>query len=120
MLVAKPDRPLARVSALLNATQIVANLAQVDGWRLDGDGPLIAIEKHFRFRDFAECLGFVQALGWVARRLDHAPVRVSIEATDDAADGAARAVCVRWSTPCAGGLSAQDFDAAQRTDALLH
>ena len=106
----KPNRPLAAGSPSLNATQIVASLAQLHGWRLDGDGPQVAIEKHFRFADFAECLGFVNALAWIARRLSHPPARVSIRSGTD--------VLVRWSTPAVGGLSAHDFDAARQTDAL--
>lgn len=109
-LDSKPDRHPAPAPASLNATQIVANLAKVDGWRLDGDGAQVAIEKRFHFIDFPECLGFVNALGWTARRLGHSPQAVSIEAGSH--------VRVRWSTPAASGLSAQDFEAARQTDAL--
>lgn len=111
MLFAKPNRPPAPDSASLNATQIVAGLAHVSGWRLDGEGPQVAIEKSFRFADFAECLGFVNALGWVVRQLGHAPARASIESGSE--------VRVRWSTPAVGGLCALDFEAARQTDALL-
>ena len=111
MLFPKHKPPPARAAASLNATQIVAKLAQVDGWQLDGDGPQVAIEKRFRFGDFAECLDFVNAVGWVARRLGHAPARVTVESGNE--------VHVRWSTPAVGGLSLQDFEAARQTDALL-
>ena len=111
-LFSKPDRPQAPVSASLNATQVVANLAQLSGWQLAGDDTEIAIEKRFRFGDFSECLAFANALGWVVRRLAHPPALLLIEPD-------AGLLLLRWSSRSAGGLTLRDFEAARQTDALL-
>ncbi|KAF1046084.1 4a-hydroxytetrahydrobiopterin dehydratase [Xylophilus sp.] len=93
----------------LNATEIVGQLAQRSGWTLAGDGADVAIEKTFRFADYFETIAFVNAVALVAHRLDHHP---------DLSVHYNRAV-VRWNTHDAGGLTATDFDAAGRVDALL-
>ena len=44
----------AHTRRALTATEIVANLAKIEGWSLSGDGAQVAIEKtyHFAFADF--------------------------------------------------------------------
>ncbi len=93
----------------LNATEIVAALARVDGWTLSGDGAGVAIEKTFRFANYYETISFVNAVAFIANAQDHHP---------DLSVHYNRCV-VRLNTHDVGGLSITDFDCAAQIDALL-
>ena len=93
----------------LTATEIVAKLAQLEGWSLHGDGANVAIEKTFRFANYFETIAFVNALAFVAHAEEHHP---------DLSVHYDRCV-VRLNTHDVGGLSASDFECAARFDALL-
>jgi 4a-hydroxytetrahydrobiopterin dehydratase len=93
----------------LTATEIVANLAKVEGWKLTGDGPSVAIEKTYTFADYHETISFVNALAFIANAQDHHP---------DLSVHYNRCV-VRFNTHDVHGLSATDFDCAARIDGLL-
>lgn len=84
-------------------------MTQLDGWTLRGDGAELAIGKTFRFPDFHETMAFVNAVAFVAHRLDHHPdLAVHFDRCE-----------VRWRTHDVQGLTARDFEAAARVDALL-
>lgn len=93
----------------LTATQVVAKLAQLDGWTLAGDGADVAIEKTYHFADYYETISFVNALAFVANAQDHHP---------DLSVHYNRCV-VRFNTHDVNGISETDIDCAQRVDALL-
>ena len=93
----------------LSATEIVAGTARLEGWKLTGDGPGVAIEKTFTFANYFETIAFVNALALVAHRQDHHP---------DLSVHYNRCV-VRFSTHDVGGISTTDFDCAAQADALL-
>ena len=93
----------------LTATEIVANLAQLEGWRLSGDGAELAIEKHFACTDFQAAMAFANAVAFIAQRQDHHP-ELSV---------AYRHCTVRWRSHDAGGITRADFDCAALVDALL-
>jgi 4a-hydroxytetrahydrobiopterin dehydratase len=93
----------------LTPTEIVKRLADLPGWKLSGDGADVAIEKTFRFGDYYETIAFVNALAFVANRLDHHP---------DLSVHYDRCV-VRFSTHSLQGISEADFESAARADALL-
>ncbi|MGO4390127.1 4a-hydroxytetrahydrobiopterin dehydratase [Variovorax sp. M-6] len=93
----------------LSATEIVASLARLEGWKLTGDGPNVAIEKSFGFANYFETIAFVNALALVAHRQDHHP---------DLSVHYNRCV-VRFNTHDVGGLTATDFECAAQADALL-
>ncbi|MDY0106893.1 MAG: 4a-hydroxytetrahydrobiopterin dehydratase [Giesbergeria sp.] len=93
----------------LTATEVVAKLAQLDGWSLSGDGAQVAIEKTYRFANYYETIAFVNAVAFIAHTEDHHP---------DLSVHYGRCV-VRLNTHDVGGLSASDFDCAARFDALL-
>ncbi len=93
----------------LTPTEIVKRLADLPGWKLSGDGAEVAIEKTFRFADYLETIAFVNALAFVAHRLDHHP---------DLSVHYGKCV-VRFSTHSVQGISETDFECASRTDALL-
>ena len=93
----------------LTATEIVAKLAQLDDWKLTGDGTKVAIEKTFCFANYYETIAFVNGIALVAHVQDHHP---------DLSVHYNRCV-VRLNTHDVKGLSGSDFDSASRIDALL-
>jgi 4a-hydroxytetrahydrobiopterin dehydratase len=91
------------------ATEIVANLAKIEGWKLDGDGATLAVVKVFHFANYFETIAFVNALALIAHRQDHHPdLSVHYNRCE-----------VRFNTHDVGGLSSTDFDCAAQIDALL-
>jgi len=93
----------------LGATEIVSQLAQLEGWTLHGEGSGVAIEKTFRFANYYETMAFVNAIAFRAHATDHHPeLHVSYN----------RCV-VRFNTHDVGGISASDFTCAAAVDALL-
>lgn len=104
-----PKTPDAQSKRALTATEVVAKLSQLSGWRLAGDGADVAIEKTFVFGNYFETLAFVNAAAFIAHRLDHHPeLLVSYSACS-----------VKFNSHDIGGLSARDFIAAAQIDALL-
>jgi 4a-hydroxytetrahydrobiopterin dehydratase len=92
----------------LTATEVVTRLAKLEGWRLDGDGTAVVIQKTFRFADFARTMVFVNAVAWLAQARNHHPeLRVQFSSCT-----------VRYNTHDVTGLSQADFDAAAAVDAL--
>jgi 4a-hydroxytetrahydrobiopterin dehydratase len=93
----------------LTATEIVANLAKIEGWKLTGDGSSVAIEKTFTFQNYYQTMAFVNAVAFIAHVQDHHP---------DLSVHYGRCV-VRFNTHDVGGLSVTDFDCATQIEALL-
>ena len=93
----------------LTATEVVATLAQLEGWSLSGDGAQVAIEKTYRFANYYETIAFVNAVAFIAHAEDHHP---------DLSVHYDRCV-VRLNTHDVGGISPTDIDCATRFDALL-
>lgn len=93
----------------LTATQLVAQLARLEGWRLDGDGASLAIVKTFHFGNYFETIAFVNAVALVAHRQDHHP-ELSVHYN--------RCV-IRFNTHDVNGISSSDFECAALVDALL-
>ena len=92
----------------LTATEIITSLAKLEGWRLTGDGPTVAIEKAFNFKNYYQTMAFVNAVAFIAHVQDHHP---------DLSVHYGRCV-VRFNTHDVGGLSVTDFDCATRVEAL--
>jgi 4a-hydroxytetrahydrobiopterin dehydratase len=65
-----------------------------------------ALEREFRFRDFAEALAFVNRVGEIAEREDHHP-DVSIHWNR---------VTLRWWTHAGGTVTERDAELAARTN----
>lgn len=94
----------------LSATEIVTQLSKLNGeqalgWRLiDG-----ALEKTFKFKNFYETMGFVNAVAFIANTEDHHPdLAVSYGQCQ-----------VRFNTHDVNGISVSDFFCASKVDALL-
>ena len=93
----------------LTATEVVANLAKIEGWSLSGDGANVAIEKTYHFANYYETISFVNALAFIAHTQDHHP---------DLSVHYNRCV-VRLNTHDVNGISATDFECAAQFDALV-
>jgi 4a-hydroxytetrahydrobiopterin dehydratase len=97
-----------RPKSALNATAVVANLAKLEGWTLNGDGPEVVIEKTYSFDNYYQTMAFVNAVAFIAHTQDHHP-HLSVEF---------RRCVVRFNTHDVAGLTLRDFDCAARVDAL--
>ena len=103
------NSPLAHVRTALTATQIIASLAKVEGWKLHGDGADVAIEKTYRFDNFLKTMAFVNALAYIAEQQDHHPELLVTYGS----------CSVRFNTHDVHGVSRSDFECAALVDALL-
>ena len=90
--------------ALLSDAEIEARLAGLDGWTRAG----AAIRKEFECGDFVGSVRFVESLVEPAEAMNHHPDLTISWAT----------VEVTISTHSEGGLTAADFELAERIDAL--
>lgn len=93
----------------LTATEIVASLAKIEGWKLTGDGSTVAIEKTFAFKNYYQTMAFVNAVAFIAHVQDHHP---------DLSVHYGRCV-VRFNTHDVGGISVTDFDCATQIETLV-
>jgi 4a-hydroxytetrahydrobiopterin dehydratase len=99
--------PLTTIA--LSATQIIAKIAILDGWKLWGDGDSLCIEKTFTFSSYLETMAFANAIAFLAQREDHHPQMV-LQQTN---------CSVRFRTDSVNGISPRDFTCAALVDALL-
>ena len=100
--------PKAPVRTALTATQIIANLTKLQGWKLHGDGADVAIEKTYRFDNFLATMSFVNAVAFIAEQQDHHPELLVTYGN----------CSVRFNTHDVGGISVSDFHCAGAVDAL--
>jgi 4a-hydroxytetrahydrobiopterin dehydratase len=102
---ANNPRPARQV---LSATQIIASLAKLDGWKLHGDGADLAIEKTFAFKNYLRTMAFVNAVAYVAEQQDHHP-ELLVQYSR---------CSVRFNTHDVQGITQTDFACAALIDAL--
>jgi 4a-hydroxytetrahydrobiopterin dehydratase len=100
-------QPLKGAEHVLDAAQVSSYLEKLPGWALSADGK--ALQKDFRFKNFDQTIGFVNALAWFANVEDHHP---ELEV------GYGRCA-VTWSTHDVGGISMNDVVCAAKTDELM-
>lgn len=100
--------PEAPERKALSATQLIANLAKMEGWKLHGDGADLAIEKTFHFDNYLQTLSFVNAVAYMAERKDHHPELLVHY----------NRCSVRYNTHDVQSVSASDFECAALVDAL--
>ena len=100
-----PPRALRQV---LSATQVIAAMARLDGWKLHGDGAEVAIEKTFVFKNFLRTMAFVNAIAFIAEQQDHHPELLLHYSS----------CSVRFNTHDVQGITATDFACAALVDAL--
>ncbi len=94
----------------LGAIQVIALLSKLEGWKLFGDGPDVAIEKTFHFPSFHDTMAFVNAVAYIAHRCNHHP-QLQVNA---------HRCSVHWNTHDVQGISMTDFNCAARVDALVN
>ena len=101
-------RPCPPGTAALAPDTAAALLSQLaTGWRIADDGR--SLRCAFKFEDFHETIGFVNALAWIANAEDHHP---DLEVGYD--------YCrVTFATHSIGGLSENDYICAAKVDALM-
>jgi 4a-hydroxytetrahydrobiopterin dehydratase len=90
--------------ARLSDEEIQERLEGVEGWKREGD----AIQKEFELDDFKGSVGFVNRLTPVAEAMNHHP---DLEISWNR-------VTVRTTTHSEGGLTGNDFELAEKIDAL--
>jgi 4a-hydroxytetrahydrobiopterin dehydratase len=90
--------------ALLDDSEIEARLSSLSGWQRSGE----AIVKRFGCGDFVGSVKFVESLVEPAEAMGHHP---DLEISWDT-------VVVTISTHSEGGLTANDFELAEKVDAL--
>ena len=105
----KQNTPPAPAKRALTATQVIAQLTQLDNWKLFGDGPDVAIEKTFHFGGYLETMAFVNAVAFIAHSQHHHPELLVHY----------NRCSVRWCTHDVQGISMADFVCAAKVDALL-
>ena len=92
-------------AAKLDHAALAALLVQVPQWAIE-DGLLV---RRFAFRNYYQCIAFVNALAWVSHQQDHHPELVVTF----------KQCVVRYNTHSAGGaLSENDFICAAMADAI--
>ncbi len=96
-------------STALSATQVIAKLAQLEGWKLFGDGANVSIEKTFQFAGYLQTMAFVNAVAFIAEAEQHHPELLIHY----------QRCSVRWNTHTVQGISAADFICAAKVDALF-
>ncbi len=90
--------------SLLNQEEIEYELSRLNGWKQEGD----AIEKQFDRGDFSGAVGFLSEVAVTADEIDHHP---------DAQVSWSK-VKLSITTHSAGGLTAMDFELAERIDEI--
>ncbi|MEJ8566860.1 4a-hydroxytetrahydrobiopterin dehydratase [Elongatibacter sediminis] len=83
-------------------------LGQLTGWELAEDGK--SIHRRFEFKGFYKCVGFINAMAWIANQEGHHP---DFSAGYNYCE-------VTFTTHAIDGLSENDFICAAKVDALLH
>jgi 4a-hydroxytetrahydrobiopterin dehydratase len=92
------------MASLLSDTEVQDKLAGLSGWERSGD----EIQKSFKRDDFVDSVRFVSSLVEPAEAMNHHP---DVEVSWDT-------VTVKLSTHSEGGLTAADFELAEKIDAL--
>lgn len=99
----------AAVRLVQTPTQLIANLAKLEGWKLYGNGADLAIEKTFTFNSYLQTLSFVNAVGFIAEKHDHHPELLVQWGR----------CSVRLNTHDAGGITLSDFECASLIETLV-
>ena len=89
----------------LSDVEISSAIAQLAGWTVV-EGKL---QKNFKFRDFVEAFGFISKVAIIADKMGHHPELFNVY----------NKVRIDLTTHDANGISALDFELAQKIDKLL-
>ena len=90
---------------LLDAATVDRALADLGGWRREGD----AILRDLRFPSFMDAIRFIERVAVVAEAADHHPELTNVYWN----------VGIRLTTHDAGGLTVRDLDLARAIEAVI-
>lgn len=93
--------------AKLTDSERSAALATVPDWTYDG--PMDALYRKLKFKDFSEAFGFMSRVALVAEQANHHPEWSNVY----------NSVSFKLTTHDAGGLTQKDVDLAKEIDRLL-
>lgn len=88
----------------LTDAEISAQLEGISGWTVENE----KLHKEFQFDSFVEAFGFMASVALIAESMNHHPEWFNVY----------NRVTVELATHDAGGISALDFELAQKIDAL--
>lgn len=88
----------------LNDAEINAQLEEISGWTVENE----KLHKEFQFDSFVEAFGFMARVALIAESMNHHPEWFNVY----------NRVTVDLATHDAGGISALDFEVAEKIDAL--
>ena len=80
-------------------------LENLKDWEFKNNG----IEKHFKFKNFTQALGFIVQLGVLAEKMNHHPELFNVY----------NKVHIRLTTHDSGGVTDKDFDLASQIEGLF-
>jgi len=89
----------------LSEVEISSAIAQLAGWSVVD----YKLQKNFKFRNFVDAFGFISKVAIIAEKMDHHPEFFNVY----------NKVKIDLTTHDAGGISALDFELAQKIDKLL-
>jgi 4a-hydroxytetrahydrobiopterin dehydratase len=84
------------------ASPFLSNLKE---WRFKENG----IEKHFKFKNFTQALGFIVQVGVLAEKMNHHPELFNVYSK----------VNIRLTTHDSGGVTDKDFELASQIESLF-
>ena len=88
----------------LTDAEINAQLEGISGWTVENE----KLHKEFQFDSFVEAFGFMASVALIAESMNHHPEWFNVY----------NRVTVDLATHDAGGISALDFELAEKIDAL--
>jgi len=96
---------MTKSNSKLSSSAVDMKLAELEHWSLHSD----KLYRRFVFADFVEAFGFMSRVALLAERMDHHPEWSNVY----------NRVEIHLTTHDAGGITARDFDLAQRINRLL-
>lgn len=100
--------PCRRGSPALSQAQIMELIQQVEGWEWIHEDNISKLRKTYKFKNFAQAIGFTNQVAQAAEQQDHHPAILTEWGK----------VTLTWWTHAVQGLHRNDFIMAARSDTL--
>jgi 4a-hydroxytetrahydrobiopterin dehydratase len=94
----------------LNPQEIAKFSTELPSWKIGENNSIKHIQRKFKFKNFAQALAFVNAVGDISEEQDHHPVIILEWANAQ----------ISWWTHTVKGLSENDFIMAAKTNVLIN
>jgi len=88
-----------------NEESAIPLLTNLENWEFKDNG----IEKHFKFMNFTQALGFIVQVGVLAEKMNHHPELFNVYSK----------VNIRLTTHDSGGVTDKDFELASQIESLF-